>query len=630
MALSAALLFTGCKKSFLDIVPDNMVTLDNAFSNKTEAEKYLYTCYSYLPDAGPVSNILFMGADDMWTYRWNNYSYQSPWKISLGEQNIVSPLVNFWDGENHGKPYFKAIRDCNIFLENMMDGESTRHIAYLDPAMQKRWIAEVKFLKAYYHFYLLRMYGPIPITDKNLPISATPDEVKVKREPVDLVVDYISGLLDEAANELPAEITNRGTELGRATKTAAQMLKAKLLVMAASPLFNGNPDYASFKDKSGQLLFNPTVDPSKWEKAAAACDAALQTCAGVGIKLYEFADPFVTISPGTTTQLSIRGSVTERWNTEIIWSLSGRTDNTLQQYSIIGRIDPSFTDGNYLSSYLSPTMRMAETFYSNNGVPINEDKTWNYSRRYELRTATHDERFNVQEGQTTARLHFDRENRFYASLGFDGGVWFLQSNRTDENAWTIQAKFGQPQGKQHDEFYSVTGYWPKKLVNWKYTQTSTGFTTESYPWPEMRLADLYLLYAEALNETGKSTEAIIWLDKVRQRAGLQGVVASWSNYSTSPGKYTTKEGLRSIIHQERLIEMAFEGSRIWDIRRWKEAVAYQNQPVVGWDVFQRVTSEYYRPKTLHNQTFVAPRDYLWPLKEYDLTVNTNLVQNPGW
>lgn len=636
--LTAAFLLTGaasCKKSFLDIVPDNVATIDNAFSNRVEAEKFLYTCYSYLPTMGPVSNILFIGADDMWTYYFNNYSYQSPWKIALGEQNIVNPYVNFWDGENHAKPFFKAIRDCNIFLENMKTGEGYRRITDLSPDMQKRWVGEVQFLKAYYHFYLLRMYGPIPITDKNLPISASPEQVKVKRDPFDKVVDYLSSQLDEAATLLPDDVPKRNTELGRATKPAALMLKARLLVMAASPLFNGNPDYADFKDKDGQLLFNPTFEQQKWEKAAAACNDALEVATGAGLKLFEFTDAFAAISPATTTQLSIRGSVTEKWNTELIWGIPGNDpgDNrTLQQYMMADRIDPNNSKATYWGSYLAPTLRMAETFYSENGVPINEDKSWDYARRFDLRMATHEERFNVKEGYTTARLHFNRENRFYASMAFDGAVWYLNSSpgKSDENGFYIQGKMGQPQGKQRDEFYSATGYWAKKLVNWKFEQTSDGWNTERYPWPEMRLADLYLLYAESLNEIGRGNDAIEWLDRVRKRAGLKGVKASWSTYSNRPEKFSNKEGLREIIRQERQIEMAFEGSRLWDLRRWKEAVVLQNRPVQGWDVFQRLTTEYYRPRTLFNQTFVAPRDYLWPLKEYDLTINPNLVQNPGW
>src|SRR5690606_32063059 len=103
--------------------------------------------------------------------------------------------------------------------------------------------AEVKFLKAFYHFFLMKLYGPIAIVDENLPISATPEETQVYREPIDVCVDYIVGLLDEAIEDLPPVLNDPGLELGRITKTIALAVKAKVLVWAASPLFNGNPDY---------------------------------------------------------------------------------------------------------------------------------------------------------------------------------------------------------------------------------------------------------------------------------------------------------------------------------------------------------------------------------------------------
>src|SRR5205085_1559754 len=107
--------------------------------------------------------------------------------------------------------------------------------------------------------------------------------------------------------------------------------------------------------------------------------------------------------------------------------------------------------------------------------------------------------------------------------------------------------------------------------------------------------DLYLLYAEAQNEAaGPSEQVYTYLDKVRARAGLGGVVTTWNLYSNNPGKPLSKEGLRSIIHQERLIEMAFEGSRLWDLRRWKEAAAELNKPITGWDRTQSAPADYYR------------------------------------
>src|SRR5690606_38133836 len=101
-----------------------------------------------------------------------------------------------------------------------------------------RWIAEVKFLKAYYHFWLFRLYGPIPLIKENIPVSASVDEVKRKRSTVDECVEYMVELIDEAAPDLPKKIVNRTFELGRITQPIAFSLKAIVLVTAASPLFN--------------------------------------------------------------------------------------------------------------------------------------------------------------------------------------------------------------------------------------------------------------------------------------------------------------------------------------------------------------------------------------------------------
>jgi len=151
----------------------------------------------------------------------------------------------------------------------------------------------------------------------------------------------------------------------------------------------------------------------------------------------------------------------------------------------------------------------------------------------------------------------------------------------------------------------------------------------------MRLTDLYLLYAEALNEAEDSPaardEAMEWLDKVRKRAGLEGVKESWAKHSLKSDKFKSQAGLREIIHRERTIELMFEGSRFWDIRRWKEAEKeLNNKTVSGWETSQESPEGFYNKQTLLTQKFVSPRDYLWPIEEYDLIVNPNLVQNPGW
>jgi hypothetical protein len=269
---------------------------------------------------------------------------------------------------------------------------------------------------------------------------------------------------------------------------------------------------------------------------------------------------------------------------------------------------------------------MAELFYTKNGVPINEDITWDYSNRYEVRAAGGDQFFYLKPGYPTAALHLDREDRFYASLAFDGAQWFMA-----DGLFGVEAKFGQGQAQKNRYGYSMTGYFNKKLVNWKYViKANYQITVEEYPWPIMRLADLYLLYAEALNElSGPGQDAYTYLNKVRARAGLPTVQAAWSAFSSRPTKFTTKDGLREIIQQERSIELAFEGSRCWDLRRWKKAVDELNKPVSGWDIIQTDPETYYRPKLLYQQSFQA-REYLWPIKTGDILVNANLAQNPGW
>lgn len=618
-------LLTVSSCSYLDLVPDNVATIDNAFTMRSEAIKYLATCYSYLPNDGePTQNVAYMGGDEFWLDFPTVSINGTNWNIARGNQTVVNPYVNYWDG-----PMYKGIRDCNIFLENITDLNKVRDLSIDE---RTAWTGEVLFLKAYYHFMLLRHYGPIPIMDVNLPVNASIEQTKMKREPVDKVVDYIIGTLDEAIDKLPNAVASPVTDLGRITKPIAMAIKAKVWLYAASPLFNGNPDYATFKNVDGESLFNPTYDESKWTKAAEAAKEAIEACHQLGYKLYTFPGTVFPLSDTTMIQMSIRNAVTEKWNTEIVWA-NPNSRTWQMQYSSMAHIDPNNSSNNSVHGTLAPPLKIIEQFYTKNGVPIDEDKTLDFTNKAALRTGKYEERFNIIQNYQTARLHFDRENRFYASVGFDGGIWFMENSpsRSDENTWTTQLRLGQ--------FGSglsipITTYYPKKLVNWKFAfKDGNSSHIEEYPFPMVRLADLYLMYAEALNESaGPSSDVFEYLDLVRERAGLPGIVASWSAYSLNPNKPNTKEGLRAIIQQERNIEMCFEGSRFWDLRRWKLAAQELNENITGWDRNQDKDHPelFYKVTTFYQQRFVAPRDYFWPIKESNLLVNTNLVQNPGW
>lgn len=622
--------------NYLDIVPDNVATIDYAFRNRTVAEKYLYTCYSYRPAIGSVDNDPAMnGSDETWQ-RYITGGGWPTWRNSMigrGFQSLTSPILNNWDGENNASGLWKGIRDCNIFLENI------DQVLDLTDYEKKRWIAEVKFLKAYYHYILFKEYGPIPIIDKNLPISAGVDEVQVYREPVDTVVGYIANLMKEAALELPnAADVILGTEAGRVDKLIALSMRAEVLLFAASPLFNGNTDYASMIDNRGVALFPQTYDENKWKIAAQACKEAIDTCHMQKKALYDLVDPLVsTAADQFKLQTTYRQAICDPWNKELIWGGTNNDNGYLAKNAQVRliRLGDKLNDA---TSEWAPTLKLVQKFYSSNGVPIDEDIQWQnngwYDNRFKVRpeTPSGDEVYYIKEGEKTAYLHYNREPRFYASLGFDKGIYF--GNGYYEFPSTVKycdfLNF-QVSGFQGGSGYSATGYSVKKMHSFKNAQTTTSTQTEYFPFPIMRLANLYLMYAEALNEAnGPNSEIFTYLDMVRLRAGLKGVKESWLNYSSQPNKPETKDGLRQIIHQERTIELAFEGKRFWDIRRWKEIDAMNDQPM-GWNILGETTADFYKVVPVAKEPVkFSVKDYFWPIKESNLSVNRNLIQNYGW
>ena len=247
-----------------------------------------------------------------------------------------------------------------------------------------------------------------------------------------------------------------------------------------------------------------------------------------------------------------------------------------------------------------------------------------------MQVAGFDDRYYIGQNYETAKLHFNREPRFYANLGFDGSTWYINAQSDDNNLAILGAKAMQSSGRRGQPGnVNATGYFPKKYLHYETTHTSNTYTQKRYAIPIIRLADLYLMYAEALNESqGPSTEVFQYLDEIRSRAGLNGIEASWLN-SINPNKPSTKEGLREIIQQERLIELAFEGSRFYDLRRWKLAREYLNKPMRGWNAWGETSADYYQVTTLRSRSF-EKRDYLWPIKLDNLFISSNLIQNPGW
>lgn len=635
---------TSCEKDYLDVVPDNIATIDLAFNTRSTAENFLSTCYTYIPEHANVEqNFSLLAGDEIWYYAENDFymNNETSFRLAKGMQNSASPYLNYWEG-GRGAPHslFNALRDCNIFLENLVE------VPGLEEDERLKWIDEVKVLKAFYHFWLMQMYGPIPIIDQNIAVGASPEETNVKRESIDDVVSYLVQILDEVieAENLPGLINYIYTDMGRITMPIAKALKAKILVLAASPIFNGNTDLSELTDNLGNKLVSQVYDPQKWVYARDALFEAIESAHLNGHQLYEFNQqiPIIGgINEEITTELSLRAAITEPFNTEIIWAFAPEWTGDLQMWC-----QPRWTaDHSALFGYTkkshAPTLNMVETFYTNNGVPIDEDLTWDYGNRYDvIETPLFDSNnenfheFYIEDDYYTAKLHTYREPRFYSSIGFDGGKWFSLETENINFIPHLNAKAGAASGKQGFEIYSITGFFAKKLVHYENIISLQGSTIKGYSFPIIRLSDLYLMYSEALNETKAAPDAEVYeyIQRVRTRAGLDAggdILNTWQMYSTNPSKPMTKDGMRKIIHQERMIELAIEGHRYWDLKRWKLATEYFNKPIQGWNIFRSDVEGFYEVENIFYRNF-STKDYLWPISQNELLRNPNLIQNPGW
>jgi hypothetical protein len=638
------ILFSSCKQDYLDVVPDNIPTIDIAFNNRATALNFLATCYTYIPEhANVVQNFSMLAGDEVWYYAENDFymNNETSFRLAKGMQNVSNPYLNYWEG-GRGAPHslFNALRDCNIFLDNLVT------VPGLEEQERLRWLDEVKVLKAFYHFWLMQMYGPIPIVENNISVGASADETNVFRDPVDDVVNYLVQLLDEVieGENLPGVINFIYTEQGRVTMPVAKALKAKILVLNASPIFNGNTDFNSLVDSQGNSLVNQTYDPQKWVLAKDALYDAIESAESNGHQLYEFTQQIPIngeLSEQVIEELSQRAAITESFNSEIIWAYGPEWTGDLQMWC-----QPRWTaDHSALFGYTkkshAPTLNMVETFYSNNGVPLNEDIYWNYADRYDVVSTPlldnnneNYHEFYIEDNYSTAKLHTYREPRFYSTIGFDGGKWFSLETTNINNIPYLDAKAGALSGKQGFEIYSITGYFAKKLVHYENVIAQEGSTIKGYSFPIIRLSDLYLMYSEALNEVKESPDSEVYeyIQKVRDKAGLDNggdLVNTWQLYSSNPSKPSSKEGMRDIIHQERMIELALEGHRYWDLRRWKLADEYFSQPIRGWNIFRPDVEGFYEVENIYYRNYLI-KDYLWPISQNELLRNPNLVQNPGW
>lgn len=644
--IGLAAVFSSCKK-YLDVVPDNTLKLENIFDLKKDAWNALATVYSYIPQ-DDQTHVTTWSLGDEWVGRLdlNDNAWElRAIRIMRGLQSQTAPQLGLWSGTEGGKALYQGIRQADIFLQNI---DNVRDMSSQEKA---DWKAQVKFLKAYYAFLLIRQYGPIVLPEKTITPESVKDDLFLPRTKVEDCFNFVINLMDEAIPDLKERANEN--DLGQVDQKAAKAIKARVLFYRASPFFNGNQEYfGDFLDADGQPFFPTQYDKEKWKDAIDAINDAITAASANGVKLYAY-DKFPYLydrqdydanTENMKTLYDLRMLICDPWNSELVWGYSNLKyyDQGELAHSSNIRLPQGYGDGvvneaSYSWQWMAATYAMAERYYTKNGLPINEDLTYDYNGRLNIVTTPGQAepeyqamRGYMQPGAETVQLYLNREPRFYANLGITGGYWRGHTVRI--NTMMFAGKDGGYNSSQHSTDFLTTGIGVQKFVHPE-SQSGAWQRTIKYPYPIMRMADLYLMKAEALNEYNDAPTAEVYnaVNIVRQRAGIPDVEEVWADASIAKtvNKHQTKDGMRDIILTERSIELAFEGSHFWDMLRHKKATAAFSTPVWGWTHTGTTAQSFFNLEVKQSRRFTIT-DCLWPIDLNEMNTNGKLIQNPGW
>lgn len=622
--LAFIVLLSSCN-NYLNVVPEGKATIQDIYRTQLQTQRFVYTLYGSLPDRFNLQVMpdLFAGGDFMSGY-YGSVRYFTYKSLIYGLESSSSTYYGLWSTTSTFPTgawrynIFESLRNCYNLISNI------DKVPDITPDNLKYWKGEAYFLIAYYHQILLEYYGPTVLIKGEIPLNAGDDEIYLKRRPYNECVDFIVEKYNESIKYLPK---NWGSdELGRATVASAMGMKARLLLYAASPLVNGNSEfYATFKNQNGEQLVPQQFDKEKWKLAMLAAKEAIDYCEGNGYKLYE--SPSATNKPDMERGIQNYHSTFvgegsgSFWNTDEI--LFGSGNQASVAYTIRNtapRIGFKTYSAKGFRGYIFPTWDCIHSYYSKNGLPMDVDPLTKNLNLY-----------SVAPGDSTALLNRNREPRFYASVGFDRGSYQINGGNI-----IIRSRRGEMQqndGDPKNEYQSDNGYYCQKWISKvdSYNATNDVITSNKYQVPLMRLAELYLSYAEADFEYngGLSNQSLEYLNKVRRRAGLPNFEQSWSMVGGIP----TGNTLRDVLRQERSIEFFMEGRRFHDIRRWKIAHIEMAREQKSWNLAGKTQAEFYQVKPMKEggvRVFESPKTYWLAIPLDQLNTNYNLVQNPGY
>jgi starch-binding outer membrane protein, SusD/RagB family len=625
----------------------DVTVLDSVFIDADRLLEYINGIASYLPDEDKLWTTAwspFQGASDENFSSWNDDRHAAI-KFLLDE--ITPYTANSY--YNNYETWYKGIRKANTVLARMDECED------LSATTRRTYTGEMYFFRGYFLYLLLQQYGPAVIPpDDVLDLNDNADNLMYERSSYDSCVSYICENMELAYNYLPT--TREGSNIYRPSSGAALAVMSRVLLVAASPLFNGNNAYSGWARTDGVYFISQTEDYSKWSKAAVAAKRVMNTnlySLNVSYKestTDDLADNVPTadfpngagdIDPYRSYKSLFDGDVTASNCTEYIW---------------VTKVSPTGSDSPlWLSSPsqlgggngLNLTQDLIDAYKMKDGNDINSSSSdYPYPGSDEVYSPVGTSKslggYTVYTS-STAKMYQYREPRFYASIGFCHSYWpgtsYTGTSGYSKYEVTYYSDGTAGPSITYPDDYNHTGYTCIKYNHPEDNMKATG-SIYAKSFPIFRYAEILLNYAEALNEldgsyTDEETGITVSRDldaiqsafnQIRYRAGLPGL---------SDDELASQATIREAIKRERQVEFACEGRRYHDLRRWMDAPDAYEASITGMNVKAKSSErqKYYTRTTLNltlTQRTWKFKMYFWPVPKSAIDKNSKLVQNPGW
>ncbi|HEX5553985.1 MAG TPA: RagB/SusD family nutrient uptake outer membrane protein, partial [Chitinophagaceae bacterium] len=492
----------------------------------------------------------------------------------LENQMITGSLGGTFQGYvgNSWSYLYTHIRAANIFLKHV-DGSP------LSAALKARTKGEARFLRAFFYSRLIEGWGGVPLVKDT--VYDLNSHAKASRSTYADCVDYIITELDAIAPQLPASYS--GLNYGRITKGACLALKSRVLLTAASPLFNGGG--ISTDENLKALTGYPAYDPGRWDKALKAAQDV------VHLGQYQL-ETDNTTKPG----YGFYQVFLQRINPEYILPYMMGPNVYLETYNL----PPSRSWWNGYHRF--PTQELVDGFPMANGMPIEDPAS----------------------GYDPDHPYDNRDPRFYYSIIYNGSEYYNKSGHKLKPVWTYLGSGKDAIVPLSSGGATHTGYYFRKMMDELIPYKGGGNTNRCLP--VIRYAGILLNLAEAANETGNTALAMEQLIAIRKRAGIVPGADQRYGLPANP----SQDDARELIHKERFIELAFEGQRFWDLRRWKTLIPkLAGKYLHGMEITKAGNDYGYKRIELMKHNY-DDKLYLFPIPQDEVSLDRAILQNPGW